>query len=90
MSSAHVKIPFYRQPSSSSSASASDVFVEQDVALGGTHAALRMLGHSTVVVVVPRGRIGMLAVGRVMSGMRGARVIGDGVEVVDGFVVGRG
>ena len=44
-----------------------------------------MLGYATVVVVVPGGRVRMFAISRVMSGMRGARMIGNGVQVVNGF-----
>ena len=44
-----------------------------------------MLGYATVFVVVPGGRVRMFAISRVMSGMHGAGMIGNGVQVVNGF-----
>lgn len=58
------------------------LFIEEDVALAGDHRATWHARNSIVIVLVPLAGIRVLTVGRVVAGVRRARMVRHAVQTV--------
>lgn len=69
------------------------LLVEEHIGLARDDRPLRYLGHVTVVVLVPTVGVRVLAVSRVVTGVRRARMISDSIKIICtalGFRSGKG